>query len=99
MNAHDLSRDFQAVGKVDSRVANKGWHRVTVRDYEPTLLVHHEARANVLTNDAGDSVTGTAEYKVCAVEVKRLEQQGEQVVFPGSFYAKDGPGYNRSMPV
>ncbi len=29
-----------------------------------------QARANDLTNDAGDSVTGTAEYKVCAVEVQ-----------------------------
>ena len=28
-----------------------------------------EARANVLTVDAGDAVTGTAEYKVCAVQV------------------------------
>ena len=28
-----------------------------------------EARANVLTNDAGDSVTGTGEYKVCAVRI------------------------------
>jgi formate dehydrogenase major subunit/formate dehydrogenase alpha subunit len=30
-----------------------------------------ESRANLLTNDAGDSVTGTAEYKVCAVRVER----------------------------
>ena len=29
-----------------------------------------EARANVLTNDAGDDVTGTAEYKVCAVRIE-----------------------------
>ncbi|MDA7521288.1 formate dehydrogenase subunit alpha, partial [Verrucomicrobia bacterium] len=32
-----------------------------------------EARANDLTNDAGDAITGTAEYKVCAVEVKLEE--------------------------
>ncbi len=31
-----------------------------------------EARANVLTNDAGDAVTGTAEFKVCAAEVVKL---------------------------
>jgi formate dehydrogenase major subunit/formate dehydrogenase alpha subunit len=31
-----------------------------------------EERANLLTNDAGDAVTGTAEYKVCAVRVKVL---------------------------
>ncbi len=30
-----------------------------------------EARANDLTNDAGDAITGTAEYKVCAVEVRK----------------------------
>lgn len=29
-----------------------------------------EARANLLTNDAGDPVTQTAEYKVCAVRVE-----------------------------
>ncbi|RME47314.1 MAG: formate dehydrogenase subunit alpha, partial [Deltaproteobacteria bacterium] len=32
-----------------------------------------EARANLLTVDAGDAVTGTAEYKVCAVEVTKVE--------------------------
>ncbi len=29
-----------------------------------------EASANKLTNDAGDTVTGTAEYKVCAVRIE-----------------------------
>ena len=32
-----------------------------------------ESRVNLLTNDAGDSVTGTAEYKVCAVRIEALE--------------------------
>ena len=31
-----------------------------------------ESRANLLTNDAGDSITGTGEYKVCAVRVERI---------------------------
>jgi formate dehydrogenase alpha subunit len=31
-----------------------------------------ESRANQLTNSAGDAVTGTAEYKVCAVRVERI---------------------------
>ncbi len=31
-----------------------------------------ESRANLLTNDAGDSVTGTGEYKVCAVRVEKI---------------------------
>lgn len=30
-----------------------------------------ESRANLLTNDAGDAVTGTGEYKVCAVRVEK----------------------------
>ncbi len=34
-----------------------------------------ESRANLLTNDAGDAVTGTGEYKVCAVRVEKLVVQ------------------------
>jgi formate dehydrogenase major subunit/formate dehydrogenase alpha subunit len=52
-----------------------------------------EARANVLTNDVGDSVTGTAEYKVCAAEVRRLGRAPQDVgLFPGSYYRAGGPG-------
>lgn len=52
-----------------------------------------EARANLLTNDAGDAVTGTAEYKVCAAEVVKVEAGAEGVeLFPGSYYHEDGPG-------
>jgi formate dehydrogenase major subunit/formate dehydrogenase alpha subunit len=50
-----------------------------------------EARANLLTNDQGDPVTQTAEYKVCAAEVRKLEDT-TSVDFPGSYYAEDGPG-------
>ncbi|MCP4603696.1 MAG: molybdopterin-dependent oxidoreductase [Proteobacteria bacterium] len=32
-----------------------------------------ESRANLLTNDTGDKVTGTAEYKVCAVRIEPLD--------------------------
>jgi len=32
-----------------------------------------ESITNRLTNDAGDSVTGTGEYKVCAVTIQPLE--------------------------
>ena len=50
-------------------------------------LHYAEARANVLTNDAGDIVTGTAEYKVCAAEVERSAQaEHTETLFPGSFY-------------
>jgi formate dehydrogenase major subunit/formate dehydrogenase alpha subunit len=52
-----------------------------------------EARANVLTNDVGDAVTGTAEYKVCAAEVRRLGRAPRDAgLFPGSYYREDGPG-------
>ncbi len=50
-----------------------------------------EARANLLTNDQGDPITQTAEYKVCAAQVKRLAP-AEDRPFPGSYYAADGPG-------
>ncbi len=47
-----------------------------------------EARANLLTNDAGDAVTQTAEYKVCAAEVVKVNapQGAAQAPFPGSYY-------------
>jgi formate dehydrogenase major subunit/formate dehydrogenase alpha subunit len=52
-----------------------------------------EARANVLTNDVGDAVTGTAEYKVCAAEVRRLGRAPRDAgLFPGSYYREGGPG-------
>lgn len=51
-----------------------------------------EARANLLTNDAGDPVTQTAEYKVCAAQVHRLESESSSVShFPGSYYREGGP--------
>jgi formate dehydrogenase major subunit/formate dehydrogenase alpha subunit len=33
-----------------------------------------DSRVNLLTNDAGDAVTGTAEYKVCAVRIVKRGQ-------------------------
>jgi predicted molibdopterin-dependent oxidoreductase YjgC len=36
-----------------------------------------EARANLLTNDAGDAVTGTGEYKVCAARMAPVAVEGE----------------------
>ena len=45
-----------------------------------------EARANLLTVDDGDSVTGTAEYKVCAAEILRLEGAGAGTPFPGAWW-------------
>ena len=47
-----------------------------------------EARANLLTIDAGDSVTGTPEYKVCAAEIDRVRPAGESA-FPGAYFRED----------
>ncbi len=53
-----------------------------------------EARANLLTNDQGDTVTQTAEYKVCAAEVTKVEAaKAGHNTFPGSYYGTDGPGH------
>ncbi len=45
-----------------------------------------EARANLLTTGEGDCLTGTAEYKVCAAEVRPLSESKPQVNFPGAFF-------------
>jgi predicted molibdopterin-dependent oxidoreductase YjgC len=50
-----------------------------------------EARANLLTVDAGDPVTDTAEYKVCAAEVVRAEGAAKSELFPGHYARADGP--------
>jgi len=50
-----------------------------------------EARANLLTVDDGDSITGTAEYKVCAADVERVAGPREER-FPGTYYDTSGPG-------
>lgn len=48
-----------------------------------------EARTNRLTTDAGDKVTGTGEYKVCAARIELVsEAEAEpQQVFPGAYAA------------
>ena len=46
-----------------------------------------ETKTNALTTDAGDAVTGTGEYKVCAARLEpRTEEQPEKV-FPGAYAA------------
>jgi predicted molibdopterin-dependent oxidoreductase YjgC len=44
-----------------------------------------EARANLLTVDVGDSVTGTAEFKVCAAEVALEPGDAPEVRYPGAY--------------
>ncbi len=46
-----------------------------------------DARANYLTTDAGDKVTGTAEYKVCAARIEPVVDSEPRRVFPGAFAA------------
>ncbi|MCP4004510.1 MAG: molybdopterin-dependent oxidoreductase [bacterium] len=58
-----------------------------------------EALANRLTVDEGDTVTGTAEYKVCAAEVIRLEAGPEGSIFPGSDYSENGPPRSRGVRI
>ena len=56
-------------GSVDAEV----WVSPRVRPGCTWMPMHFaEARANLLTNDAGDSVTQTGEYKVCAVRIETV---------------------------
>jgi len=62
--------------KVSSRrgeVEAEAWVSPRVRFGCIWMPMHFaESRANLLTNDAGDSVTGTGEYKVCAVAIEKV---------------------------
>ena len=44
-----------------------------------------EMRTNELTVDAGDAVTGTGEYKVCAARIEPIVGAPIEKVFPGSY--------------
>jgi formate dehydrogenase major subunit/formate dehydrogenase alpha subunit len=70
------------------RVRVQAMYSVQVRQGCIWMPFHFaQARANVLTLPDGDEVTGTAEYKVCAAEV-RLPQKKERKKgrpFPGAF--------------
>jgi formate dehydrogenase major subunit/formate dehydrogenase alpha subunit len=46
-----------------------------------------EARTNELTTDAGDKVTGTGEYKVCAARIEPVAEGKPEKVFPGAYAA------------
>ena len=43
-----------------------------------------DVRTNYLTTDAGDAVTGTGEYKVCAARIEPVDDHSTQL-FPGSY--------------
>ncbi len=43
------------------------------------------AQTNLLTTDAGDAVTGTGEYKVCAARIEPVADSPGASIFPGSY--------------
>lgn len=49
-----------------------------------------ESKTNLLTTDAGDAVTGTGEYKVCAARIEPVHEEEARKVFPGAFAAAGG---------
>ena len=76
-------RDARKLGVVDGEKVNVTTRRGTVegqvkvsRRMKPGCIwmpLHFaESRVNRLTNDAGDPVTGTGEYKVCAARIEPL---------------------------
>jgi formate dehydrogenase major subunit/formate dehydrogenase alpha subunit len=44
-----------------------------------------QTKTNRLTTDAGDAVTGTGEYKVCAARIEPVVESRPERLFPGSF--------------
>lgn len=57
-----------------------------------------EARANVLTNDVGDKITGTASYKICAAEVFKLDTKDHSHdIFPGAFFFEESPELEKEL--
>ena len=65
----EIVRVVSRRGEVEAEV----WVSPRVRRGCTWMPMHFaESRANLLTNDAGDSVTGTGEYKVCAVRVEKI---------------------------
>jgi formate dehydrogenase major subunit/formate dehydrogenase alpha subunit len=46
-----------------------------------------DVRTNRLTTDAGDAVTGTGEYKVCAARIERVSGERSVHEFPGAYAA------------
>lgn len=44
-----------------------------------------EAQTNLLTTDAGDAVTGTGEYKVCAARIEPVADSEPAAMYPGSY--------------
>ncbi|MCK6507072.1 hypothetical protein L6R53_27490 [Myxococcota bacterium] len=74
-DARRLSLEDGEWVRVSSRRGEVGARVVVTRKMRPGCIwmpLHFaEERVNRLTNDAGDSVTGTGEYKVCAARIHK----------------------------
>jgi predicted molibdopterin-dependent oxidoreductase YjgC len=88
-------RDARAFGIEDGRWVEVATRRGSVRcralvsrQVEPGVIwmpLHFpDAHTNTLTVDAGDAVTGTGEYKVCAARVVPVGVEGEALRFRGA---------------
>jgi anaerobic selenocysteine-containing dehydrogenase len=65
----DTVRVISRRGAIEAQV----WESARMRRGCVWMPLHFpDSLTNKLTNDAGDSVTGTGEYKVCAVRVEEL---------------------------
>ena len=78
-DARSLSLEEGGMVRVSSRRGEVTTRASVTEDVPPGLvwLSFHfpECPTNEITNDAGDQITRTYEYKVCAVKVSALEQQ------------------------
>jgi formate dehydrogenase major subunit/formate dehydrogenase alpha subunit len=75
-DARKLKIEHGEMVRISSRrgeIEAEAWVSPRVRPGCIWMPMHFaESRANLLTNDAGDAVTGTGEYKVCAVKVEKI---------------------------
>lgn len=96
MHPRDARRQGVEDGEMVDVVSRRGRVRCRVmvsRQVRPGCLwmpLHFaEARTNKLTNDAGDKITGTAEYKVCAAKIEKIHAGPPKKVFPGAYAAAE----------
>jgi formate dehydrogenase major subunit/formate dehydrogenase alpha subunit len=67
------------------RVRCRAMHSKQVRRNTIWMPFHFPAaRTNELTTDAGDAVTGTGEYKVCAAKLEPVDEHSQHS-FPGAY--------------
>jgi formate dehydrogenase major subunit/formate dehydrogenase alpha subunit len=70
------------------RVRARAMHSRQVKANVVWMPFHFpDVRTNRLTTDAGDAVTGTGEYKVCAARIERVSGERSVHEFPGAYAA------------